>query len=81
MATIAARWFGLSGIAAIAIAAGMLHAATTPVPHDPDFDVAGKEISTADDGHDRMTVGVRIDGRGPFAFVVDTGAERTVDID
>jgi predicted aspartyl protease len=25
-----------------------------------------------------MTVGVRIDGRGPFAFVVDTGAERTV---
>jgi predicted aspartyl protease len=27
---------------------------------------------------DRMTVGVNIDGRGPFRFIVDTGAERTV---
>ncbi len=27
---------------------------------------------------DRMTVGVNIGGRGPFAFIVDTGAERTV---
>jgi len=26
----------------------------------------------------RMTVPVRIDGRGPFSFIVDTGAERTV---
>jgi predicted aspartyl protease len=30
------------------------------------------------DVNDRMTVGVRIDGRGPFPFIVDTGAERTV---
>jgi len=27
---------------------------------------------------DRMTVGVNIDGQGPFRFIVDTGAERTV---
>ena len=27
---------------------------------------------------DRMTVGVNIGGRGPFPFIVDTGAERTV---
>ena len=27
---------------------------------------------------DRMTVPVSIDGRGPYQFVVDTGAERTV---
>ena len=27
---------------------------------------------------ERMTVGVNIDGRGPFRFIVDTGAERTV---
>src|SRR6218665_2679642 len=30
------------------------------------------------DGNDRMTVGVSIAGRGPFPFIVDTGAERTV---
>jgi predicted aspartyl protease len=29
-----------------------------------------------DEGH-RMTVAVNVDGRGPFRFVVDTGAERT----
>ena len=37
-----------------------------------------KEIKGSTDRSDRMTVGVRIDGRGPFPFVVDTGAERTV---
>ncbi len=30
------------------------------------------------DRHDRMTVDVRINDNGPFPFVVDTGAERTV---
>ena len=35
-------------------------------------------IDTAIDVVDRMTVPVTIDGRGPFPFVVDTGADRTV---
>ncbi len=30
------------------------------------------------DADERMTVGVSIAGRGPFRFIVDTGAERTV---
>jgi predicted aspartyl protease len=37
-----------------------------------------KDIAAGTDATDRMTVGVSIDGRGPFPFVVDTGAERTV---
>ena len=39
---------------------------------------AAQEIKGRTDAAHRMTVGVRIDGRGPFPFVVDTGAERTV---
>jgi predicted aspartyl protease len=35
-------------------------------------------LSYAREANDRMTVGVNIGGRGPFAFIVDTGAERTV---
>lgn len=41
-------------------------------------DQAAQEIKGRTDAANRMTVGVRIDGRGPFPFVVDTGAERTV---
>lgn len=40
--------------------------------------VAQQEIKGRTDSTDRMTVGVHIDGHGPFPFVVDTGAERTV---
>jgi predicted aspartyl protease len=45
---------------------------------------AATEASTIDvikadhDGHGRMTVPVRIGGRGPYDFLIDTGAERTV---
>lgn len=35
-------------------------------------------LSYGRDADDRMTVGVNIAGRGPFNFIVDTGAERTV---
>jgi predicted aspartyl protease len=35
-------------------------------------------LGTGRDLNDRMTVGVNISGRGPFPFIVDTGAERTV---
>jgi predicted aspartyl protease len=35
-------------------------------------------IGTEEDRSERMTVPVMIGGRGPFNFVVDTGAERTV---
>ena len=35
-------------------------------------------VATGVDAIDRMTVDVRINGQGPFEFVVDTGANRTV---
>ncbi len=35
------------------------------------------EMAMSDDGHDRMTVPVRLGGRGPFHFLVDTGSDRT----
>lgn len=43
----------------------------------PITDEAGQEIAFADTAT-RMTVPVAIAGAGPFRFVVDTGAERTV---
>jgi hypothetical protein len=39
---------------------------------------AGARLETAFDQARRMTVPVSIDGRGPFQFVVDTGANRSV---
>jgi predicted aspartyl protease len=38
----------------------------------------GDTIDLGKDGFQRMTVPVSIAGRGPYKFVVDTGAERTV---
>ncbi|THD64812.1 aspartyl protease family protein [Phenylobacterium sp.] len=38
----------------------------------------GAQLETAFDQARRMTVPVYVDGKGPFAFVVDTGANRTV---
>ena len=49
--------------------------ATTDEP--PQAAPSHEDIAFAD-FNDRMTVAVSIAGRGPFAFVVDTGAERTV---
>ena len=36
-----------------------------------------EDLSFKDDGHQRMTVAVRLSGEGPFRFMVDTGADRT----
>ncbi len=35
-------------------------------------------VSTSRDAAERMTVPVTVDGQGPYAFVIDTGADRTV---
>jgi predicted aspartyl protease len=40
-------------------------------------DQAGTVLDYGRDGAERMTVPVSIGGRGPYAFIVDTGAERT----
>ncbi len=46
---------------------------TAEVPEDG----AGTVLDYGRDGEGRMTVPVSIGGRGPYAFIVDTGAERT----
>lgn len=38
----------------------------------------GETIETSDDPYSRMTAPVRINGQGPFQFVVDTGANQSV---
>ncbi len=53
-------------------------AAPPPVTAPAQLDQQQAETLGYRDVNDRMTVGVRIDGRGPFPFIVDTGAERTV---
>ncbi|WP_288459553.1 aspartyl protease family protein [uncultured Sphingomonas sp.] len=76
------RWIALALIAAGAPAMAQVPAgapatdmsATPPAPVDP---VTGEDLSflTADT---RMTVPVRVAGEGPFPFVIDTGAQRSV---
>lgn len=67
---------------AFALSAGAAHAQApvTPVAVDvPDVAAApATVVDTASDRSRRMTVPVTIAGRGPFAFIVDTGADRTV---
>ena len=64
----------------LAIAATGALALATPAPLPPaESGPGGIDVVKADiDRHDRMTVPVRIGKAGPFDFLVDTGAERTV---
>jgi predicted aspartyl protease len=64
----------------LAIAATGALALATPAPLPPaEGGPGGIDVVKADiDRHDRMTVPVRIGKAGPFDFLVDTGAERTV---
>jgi len=65
LAIVAAVWF--------AVTAGEAMAQTEPKSNaDPDV------IDAGIDRAQRMTVPVTVDGKGPFSFVVDTGADRTV---
>jgi predicted aspartyl protease len=50
----------------------LVNLAAAPPPPDSALLDAGKDLSG------RMTVPVRLNGQGPFTFVVDTGANRTV---
>lgn len=69
---------GLIGSAALA-GPGAAQDAAPPLAGVPALDRQQAEtIGLAEDRHDRLTVAVSIGGRGPFPFVVDTGAERTV---
>ena len=58
-------------------AIAVLLAAGTTEPVSPPL-AANEAVDFGADKSQRMTVPVSIDGQGPFNFVVDTGAERTV---
>lgn len=81
----ALRLAGLS--AALALAApssGQEAPPPAPAPESAPAPALAPDAQTAEtlgyeaDASTRMTVPVSIDGRGPYAFIVDTGAERTV---
>jgi predicted aspartyl protease len=72
----------LAGLIAAAALAGpsMAQDAVIPVPPATPalLDQQQAETLGLKDLNERLTVGVEIGGRGPFPFIVDTGAERTV---
>ncbi|HVZ30121.1 MAG TPA: aspartyl protease family protein [Asticcacaulis sp.] len=70
------RRAALSGLAAL-LAAGSARAQTpdaAPAPEPP----PSADIATRNDASQRLTVEVHINGAGPYHFIVDTGAERSV---
>jgi predicted aspartyl protease len=48
------------------------------IPHPPPTPAPPADIGLITDLYRRMTAPVRINGQGPYAFVVDTGANRSV---
>lgn len=66
------------------LSTGTLPASQAPVPVEVATAESALPPSTPEiidlsvDGHRRMTVPVRIGGTGPFEFLIDTGAERTI---
>lgn len=52
--------------------------AAAPSMAEPPAADQGFSLELAEEPHDRMTVPVSIGNSGPYAFIVDTGSERTV---
>jgi len=75
---------GLIGIGALAgpgMAQDAVPAIAAPPPAETPAQLDQQQAETLRTGVDpdeRMTVGVNISGSGPYRFIVDTGAERTV---
>jgi predicted aspartyl protease len=92
MGRITAAVASLSAIfSAAASAQVQLASVTTPVipvppapiridapPADPEAALAEALVLALGDAGHRMTVPVRVAGRGPWGFIIDTGSERTV---
>lgn len=55
-----------------------INLADGPLPRPEDMGDGGALLDSAADASRRMTVPVFLDGKGPFEFVVDTGANRSV---
>lgn len=68
---------GRLGLALFLSSAGGVLAAPTSAPMADPLPES-MTIETGQDGGRRITLPIHIDGKGPFEFIVDTGAERTV---
>jgi len=66
------------GLLALAPAGALALATPAPLPPAESGQGAVDIVKADIDRHDRMTVPVRIGKAGPYDFLVDTGAERTV---
>lgn len=65
-------------LATIAMLLAAAPATAQEVPDgEPQIEIV-EQIDLGQDRTERMTVPVRIEGRGPYSFIVDTGSERTV---
>lgn len=80
----------IAGIAILACAASVV-AAQSPPPETPTPTLAEQEqaeqeqvepaidrVRLREDGEDRLTIPVEIEGNGPYDFLIDTGAEGTI---
>jgi predicted aspartyl protease len=77
------RRFVEYGAASFALSPIVAMAQSTPLPQGPlaprpSVQPAASKIAAATDKAQHLTIGVQINGRGPFRFVVDTGADRSV---
>jgi len=76
----------LCGLLAMAIVASPVSGGADPAPSPPPTAPAQAQPQTgatetlklAEDLSTRMTLPVKVNGQGPFAFIIDTGADRTV---
>lgn len=64
-------------VATLATAASVGAQQPTPLAAEPQIEIA-ETLDLSIDRTERMTVPVSIAGQGPYSFIVDTGAERTV---
>jgi predicted aspartyl protease len=69
---------GNAGRCSIAALALVLGAAATPPAVRPDAPAGAQAMPAGEDQAARLTIPVMVNGRGPFEFLVDTGAERSV---
>ena len=73
------RRFVAQGLAAMAAVPSLAGAVVPAAAEPPDPKQPGSgAVRIGTDVHDRLTTRVWINGRGPFHFLVDTGAERTL---
>lgn len=76
MRLFAAAWLLWTAVGTAQAATAERNATIEPAPQPSDG--AADMLGAAFDNHERMTAPVFVNGAGPFAFTIDTGADRTV---